>query len=69
MKKVLFAMLVSGMLFSCTNNTHSEEQAADSTVQLNESTLVPVEEEITEPVEVEVSSDTVAVDSSTVKIQ
>lgn len=62
-------MLVSGMLFSCTNNTQSEEQAADSTAQVTEGSLAPVEEEITEPVEVEASSDTVAADSSTVTIQ
>ena len=57
-------MLVSGMLFSCTNNTQSEEVATDSTAVVQEASVAPVEEETTEVVETEVSSDTVATEGT-----
>ncbi len=56
-------MLVSGMLFSCTNNNQSEEVATDSTAVVQEANVAPVEE-ATEAVEAEVSSDTVATEGA-----
>lgn len=51
-------MLVSGMLFSCTNSTESgEQQAADSTAQVNQSSVIILEEsEEIEAEEAEVDS-------------
>ena len=55
-------MLVSGMLFSCTNNNQSEEAtAADSTATVNEASVAPVE---TEDLEVEATADSVEADDS-----
>lgn len=48
-------MLVSGMLFSCTNNTDSkEQQAADSTAQVTQSSVIPAQTEEVEAEEAEI---------------
>lgn len=60
-------MLVSGMLFSCTNNNQSEEASAvDSTAIETEAAAIPVETEDLEQVEVEATAESVAADSAAV---
>ena len=57
-------MLVSGMLFSCTNNTQSEEVATDSTTVVQEASVAPLEEGGSEATNAEVNSDTVATEGT-----
>ena len=63
MKKVILAMLVSGMLFGCTNNQSEETSAVDSTAVETETTHAEIQSEDSEALEFEVTADSVETDS------
>ena len=67
MKKVLFAMLVSGMLFSCTNNNSEDTTTTDSTAVIEGS--IPVETEELESAEIEATSAEVEADSAATVVE
>ena len=60
-------MLVSGMLFSCTNNKSEDTTTSDST-QVSEGS-VPVETEELESAEIETTSAEVEADSAAVVVE